>query len=44
MSFFKKNKLVGGCDEPGSAGRYQLDWLKKSLDDARKEGSKAYIL
>ncbi|KAI7893528.1 Metallo-dependent phosphatase-like protein [Mucor mucedo] len=44
LSFTKKNKLISDCDVPGSPGRNQLDWLKKSLDDTRADGSKAYIL
>lgn len=44
LAFTKKNKLISDCDVSGSPGRNQLDWLKKSLDDTRIDGSKAYIL
>lgn len=44
LSFSKKNKLVGECNVIDSSGRHQLDWFKKSLDDVRRDGSKAYVL
>ncbi|KAI8079248.1 Metallo-dependent phosphatase-like protein [Thamnidium elegans] len=44
LSFSKKNKLVDECNATDSSGRHQLDWFKKSLEDVRRDGSKAYIL
>lgn len=45
MVFSKKNKLLKeDCDVPDSQGRTQMDWLRKSLEDARSQNAKVYLL
>lgn len=44
MYFFNKNDKVHDCDHKNSPGAKELTWMKQSLESAKKENKKVYIM
>ncbi|KAI9305400.1 Metallo-dependent phosphatase-like protein [Cunninghamella echinulata] len=44
MYFYKKNSDVEDCDNSNSPGAKQLKWMKQSLEKAKKEKKRVYVM